>query len=75
MDTFLETSAAVETVRQAYDGPSNRPRPEWVRGECPNCGEAVVANCYYIGGKGYIVCHECWNSLGEDPTCKYRKVL
>ncbi len=75
MDTILETNAAVESVRQAYDGTSDRPRPEWVRGVCPACGETLVSNCYYVGGKGYLCLHECWASLGANPTCTYRKVL
>ena len=76
MDTILETNQAVESVRQAYDGKAGgQPRPEWVRGTCPACGSPVVSNCYYVGGKGYKVLHECWQSLGEHPTCTYRKVL
>ena len=75
MDTLLETNAAVESVRQAYDGTSDRPRPEWVRGTCPQCGDELVANAYYVGGKGYLCLHECWSSLGENPSCAYRKVL
>jgi hypothetical protein len=75
MDILLETNAAVESVRQAYDGISDRPRPEWVRGTCPQCGDQVVSNCYYVSSRGYLVVHECWTSLGENPTCTYRKVL
>jgi hypothetical protein len=75
MDTILETNVAVESVRQAYDGTSDRPRPEWVRGICPQCGDELVANCYYVGGRGYLVTRECWASLGDTPTCAYRKVL
>jgi hypothetical protein len=30
---------------------------------------------YYIGGKGYLLCWECWSSLGDSPACRYRKVL
>ncbi len=75
MDTILETNAAVESVRQAYDGTSERPRPEWVRGTCPQCGDELVANAYYVGGKGYLCLHECWSSLGDSPSCAYRKVL
>lgn len=75
MDTILETNAAVESVRQSFDGTSERPRPDWVRGVCPTCGEALVSNCYYVGGRGYLVLHECWASLGTNPTCSYRKVL
>lgn len=75
MDTILETNAVVESVRQAYDGTSDRPRPEWVRGVCPSCGEELVSNCYYVGGKGYVVIWDCWASLNRNPTCNYRKVL
>ena len=74
MDTILETNAAVESVRQAFDG-SGRPRPEWIRGKCPQCGDDLVSNCYYVGGRGYLVCWECWNSLGDNPACNYRKIL
>jgi hypothetical protein len=76
MDTILETNAALETVRQAYDGKAEgQPKPEWIRGTCPQCSGPLVSNCYYVGGWGYIVLHECWNSLPENPTCSYRKVL
>ncbi len=76
MDTILEiTNGEVESVRQAYDGITAEPKPEWVRGECPQCGQPVVSNMYYVGGRGYLVIWECWHSLGEKPTCTYRKVL
>jgi len=52
-----------------------RPDAEWVRGQCPLCGEDLVANCYYVGGKGYLIAHECWSSLGDAPTCHYRRIL
>lgn len=75
MNTILETNAAVESVRQAYDGTTNLPNPEWVRGVCPQCGESLISNCYYVGGRGYLVVWDCWASLNENPTCSYRKVL
>lgn len=77
MDTILETNQAVQSVRQAYDGltPDGQPKPEWTRGTCPQCGQPVVANSYYIGGRGYLIVHECWHSLGENPACTFRKVL
>lgn len=75
MDTILEANAAVESVRQVYDGTSDRPRPEWVRGKCPECGDDVISNCYHVGGKGYLCVWECWASFGDNPTCGYRKVL
>ena len=52
-----------------------RPDSDWVRGRCPECGDDLVSNLYYIGGKGYILVWECWASLGEQPACRYRKVL
>ena len=76
LEVNLETNAAVESVRQAYDGPaSGQPKPEWVRGVCPQCGGPVVSNCYYVGGKGFLVVWECWGSLAAAPTCSYKKVL
>ena len=49
----------------------------WMRACCRVCGEAVVSNAYYVGGKGYIIVWECWASLGEptERTCDYRRVL
>lgn len=72
---LLETNAAVESVRQVYDKDANQPNPEWVRGVCPQCGSPLVSNCYYVGQRGYIVAHECWQSLGDNPTCGYRKII
>lgn len=72
---LVETNAAVESVRQVYDADLARPRPEWVRGTCPQCGDELVSNCYYVGGQGYLICWECWSSLGENPVCAYRKVI
>jgi hypothetical protein len=53
----------------------DRPRPEWVRGRCPECGEELVSNLYYVGGRGYLVRWECWASLKENPPCTFYKVL
>lgn len=58
---------------------SERPDKEWERGTCPYCGETCVSNAYYIGGKNghgaYGIVIECWASLGEAPTCSYRRWL
>jgi len=51
-----------------------RPDPEWVRGRCPLCGEEVVSNYHYIGGKGHVVIWECWASI-QGKGCDYRRVL
>jgi hypothetical protein len=76
MDEILKTNAAVESVRQVYDGLTDRPRPEWVRGTCPECGDELVSNCYYVGGNcPFRIVWECWASLGPSPTCDYRKIL
>lgn len=90
MDTLLDTDNldAADTlppsVRQSFDGPAaGQPKAEWVRGTCPVCFSPVVSNCYYVGGRGYLVVWECWNALGEYAkdvpdelrTCRYRRVL
>jgi hypothetical protein len=75
---MLPTSEArgeIESVRSVFDAAVPGPAPEWVRGKCPECGDHLVSNCYYVGGRGYIICWECWASLGERPTCNYRKVI
>ena len=54
---------------------NGRPDPQWVRGTCPECGDDLVSNLYYVGGKGYLLVWECWNGLGERPSCCYRRVL
>ena len=62
----------VAAPRQTEDG---RPNPEWVRGRCPSCGDDLVSNLYYVGGKGYLLVWECWDSLKENAQCGYRRVL
>lgn len=67
-----EVQIPVTTRTEAFGG---RPDPQWVRGKCPCCGDDVVSNLYYIGGRGYLLRWECWSSLGENPTCGYFKVI
>lgn len=55
--------------------PDGRPDPKWVRGKCPECGDDLVSNLYYIGGKGYLIVWECWGGMDDDPQCSYRRVL
>jgi len=76
----MNASSVVEermaaTVTGAPRVGGERPDPQWVRGRCPECGDDLVSNLYYIGGKGYLLCWECWGSLGENPACRYRRVL
>ena len=77
----MEASARTKTTSEvagasiARRTQETRPDPQWVRGRCPECGDDLVSNLYYIGGKGYLLVWECWASLGEDPACRYRKVL
>ncbi len=53
-----------------------RPDPQSVRGRCPECGDDLVSNLYYIPGEGYLIRWECWSSLSDDAArCHYRKVL
>lgn len=51
------------------------PPADRVRGRCPECGEALVSNLYYVGGKGYLLVWECWASLADVATCHYRRVI
>jgi hypothetical protein len=73
----IEAPAAppVESIRSIFTSGSAGPAPELVRGRCPDCGDHLVSNCYYVGGRGYIICWECWSSLNDRPTCNYRKVI
>lgn len=53
-----------------------RPDPQSVRGRCPECGDDLVSNLYYIPGEGYLIKWQCWSSLAEGETaCRYSKVL
>ncbi len=65
----------IESVRCMFDANLPGPKPDWVRGRCPDCGDHLVSNCYYVGGRGYVICWECWSSLSGRPTCSYRKVI
>jgi hypothetical protein len=73
-DIKLETNAVVEHVRVASPK-TGRPRSEWIRGKCPKCGDDLISNAYYVGGRGYKIIWQCWASLGETPTCDYQHVL
>lgn len=59
------------------DRSEERPDAAWVVGACPLCGEPVVSNAYHVGGHpgGYVLRRECWASIGERPTCDFRRVL
>ena len=62
------------------DGPAcGQPRPEWVRGVCPQCGGMLIARAVYLRNhlrnrKDTLVLWECWNRLSTVPTCSYRIV-
>jgi hypothetical protein len=71
-ENTLRDAETINAPKAANDG---RPDPQWVRGRCPECGDDLVSNLYYIGGKGYLMIWECWSSLGENPRCTYRRVL
>jgi hypothetical protein len=70
--TTVDEEVTLVTPASAEAG---RPDPQWVRGRCPECGDDLVSNLYYVGGKGYLIVWECWASLGDAPGCRYRKVL
>jgi hypothetical protein len=71
----MKGDTVIKDLNSRTDRKPDRPDPDWVRGRCPVCDEEVVSNVYYIGGKGYIIVWECWASLGENPTCDYRRTL
>jgi hypothetical protein len=71
----IGVSRSEEAVNTPLIRENGRPDPEWVRGKCPVCGDDLVSNLYYVGGKGYLVRWECWASLGESPNCEYSRVL
>ena len=75
MNAILEAAPAAISVRMAFDAKSDRPRPEWVRGTCPQCGDELVSNCYHVGGQGYLVIWDCWSAISSNPTCTYRTVI
>ncbi len=68
-----ESSEVYEAPR--ITGDQGRPRPEWVRGRCPACGDDLVSNHYEVGGKGYLIVWDCWTSLSQPSVCSYRKIL
>jgi len=68
-------SAGVPAPAKTIHAPGERPDPQSVRGRCPECGDDLVSNLYYIVGEGYLIRWECWSSLSEDPQCRYQKVL
>lgn len=70
-----EAEMQPQTEHRPSMTPDGRPDPNWVRGRCPECGEELVSNMYYLGGKGYLIVWECWGSLSEDSECEYRRVL
>jgi hypothetical protein len=65
-------------ARELCQSPSRRterPDPEWCCGVCPACGSDLVSNAYWLGGTGYVLLWECWESLGpeDERTCDYRQ--
>lgn len=64
-----------ERKGQVKHEPSAVPDPQWVRGDCPKCKAPLVSNLYYVGGKGYIIRWECWESLSIDGVCDYVYVV
>lgn len=67
-------STRMEAVRVVFKD-DNPPPAEWIRGDCPLCGQPLVSNYYYVSGKGPLVVWDCWASLEPRPTCSYRKGL
>jgi len=53
--------------------PPDQPRPEWVNGVCPTCGQKTVKGHYHQPETGFQFFTECWDSLGTHPTCHFRR--
>ena len=69
-------SQRIEITKPASATPrTERPDPAWIRGKCPQCDEVLVSHLHYVKGEGYFIRWECWASIGESPTCDYKKVL
>lgn len=67
--------SGVAAVNPPPETPDGRPHPDWVRGRCPECGDDLISNMYFVYGRGYLLCWECWGSRGENAACSYRRVL
>jgi predicted RNA-binding Zn-ribbon protein involved in translation (DUF1610 family) len=75
-DFAFENNHTLKCRRDYVKPESGEPNQEWIRGKCPDCGQVLVSNCYQVPGQTRsIVCWDCWNSLGPEPTCKYSKTL
>ena len=72
------TAETLEAPPQAVDA-DGRPDPQWVRGTCPECGDDLVSNLYYVRGRGYFILWECWSKLskpaGDPARCEYSRRL
>jgi hypothetical protein len=75
VEMICDEESGMERIGDAARTASGRPEPDWVRGRCPECGDDLVSNLYYIGGQGYLIVWECWASLRETGACEYRRVL
>ncbi len=74
--TFAGETVIVAGADISDPDDESRPDKQWIRETCPECGDDLVSNMYYIPSKkSYFVAWECWASLGEEPTCKYRRIL
>jgi DNA-directed RNA polymerase subunit M/transcription elongation factor TFIIS len=51
------------------------PAESQIRGKCPECGDHLVSNLYYIAGEGYLIKWECWGGTSRGTNCKYSRVL
>lgn len=72
---YFGTEEDAEAIMPAPLTDDGKPHEDWVRGTCPECGEPLISNMTYVGGRGYLVVWECWGAMAEQPTCTYRRVL
>jgi hypothetical protein len=79
-NAILETASVIEPSGDRATGVKGdwQPRPEWIRGKCPQCQQPLVSQCLYVGGRGYLILWICVGALygyRKTQECSYKHVL
>lgn len=54
---------------------ARRPPTKMRAGTCPVCGDDAVSELSFMEDRGYLLQVRCWSSLGDEPTCDWRRAL
>jgi len=70
----------VRQVRQAMEERERLKRVGEARerikcGVCPVCGADAVSFLSFTPERGFLMEARCWESLADEPTCTYRRVM